>query len=372
MALVAATYGLVRLAYGLLLPDVQAELGLGVAAAGAASAGASVVYCLCAAVGFVLAARLPRALVAAAATGAAVGAVGMATAGDATVFACSAILASSGAGLASPALVALLQRDRAAAPHPRLQTVVNAGTGPGLVAAAALAMLLPDWRLVWLVAAVVAVAAAVATLLLHRPASAGGSDAALAPSARWLAAHVSAIAGALLLGVGSAAAWSFGRSILVDAGASDTASLVAWVGIGVGGTVVVATARPLERLGPRGAWLLTAGATGAATAALAAGASVTALSLVACVVFGWGYTAASGALIGWTASIDPGRAAAGTAMLFVVLVLGQAVGAAAIGVVAEGVGLAVAFAAAAVVTAGGAAAALVARAPRHAARVAAD
>jgi predicted MFS family arabinose efflux permease len=368
-ALIAAAYGLVRLAYGLLLPDVQAELHLDVAAAGAASAGASVVYCLCAAVGFLLAARMPRALVVAASAGAALGAVGMASAGSAAAFAAAAIVASSGAGLASPALVSLLQRDRAAGAHPRLQTVVNAGTGPGLVVAAVLALVLPEWRLVWMVAAGVAIAAGLATLMTHRavdgPEPERGSA---APTRSWLLAHAPAIGGALLLGMGSAAAWSFGRSILVDAGADEAASLVAWIGIGVGGALVVPTSRALDRLGPRRAWLVTAGATAVATAALAMGASVTVVAVVACAAFGWGYTAASGALIAWTASIEPGRAAAGTAMLFVVLVLGQAVGAAAVGVVAQGAGLALAFAVAAALTLVSAGAALVGGRSRAVAR----
>lgn len=371
-ALIAATYGLVRLAYGLLLPDVQSDLDLDVATAGMASAGASVVYCACAAAGFLLAARMPRALVAAAAGGAALGAVGMAMAPNAAAFAWAAIVASSGAGLASPALVALLQRDRATRAHPGLQTVVNAGTGPGLVAAAVLALLLPDWRLVWLVAAGVALAAGLATLVPHRAADVEHARSAGPPSRSWLLAHAPAIGGALLLGIGSAAAWSFGRSILVDAGADATASLVAWIGIGVGGALVVPMSRALERLGPRRAWLATAGTTAVATGALALGASATPVAVLACVAFGWGYTAASGALIGWTASIEPERAAAGTAMLFVVLVLGQAVGAAAVGMIAEGIGLALSFAGASIVTILGAGAALVPARSRTAVPSAAD
>ncbi|QCR20130.1 hypothetical protein C1N71_12345 [Agrococcus sp. SGAir0287] len=68
IALIAATYGLVRLAYGLLLPDVQHELGIDAPAAGAISASASAVYCLGAVIGFVLARRRARALVVAAAS----------------------------------------------------------------------------------------------------------------------------------------------------------------------------------------------------------------------------------------------------------------------------------------------------------------
>jgi predicted MFS family arabinose efflux permease len=76
----------------------------------------------------------------------------------------------------------------------------------------------------------------------------------------------------------------------------------------------------------------------------------TALALAACVAFGWGYTAATGALIAWTLERDFGRAATGTSLLFVALVLGQALGATAAGAVAAVWGLAAAFVLAAVVT----------------------
>ncbi|MBX4379011.1 MFS transporter, partial [Mycobacterium tuberculosis] len=48
---IAATYGLVRLAYGLFLPDIQHELGLDPASAGYISSGSSLVYCAAAATG---------------------------------------------------------------------------------------------------------------------------------------------------------------------------------------------------------------------------------------------------------------------------------------------------------------------------------
>ena len=67
------------------------------------------------------------------------------------------------------------------------------------------------------------------------------------------------------------------------------------------------------------------------------------------VVFGWSYTAATGALIGWTGDIDAERPAAGTALLFVVLVAGQGAGAAALGGLVEPWGYAGVFAVASVV-----------------------
>ena len=352
--LIAATYGLVRLAYGLVLPEVESDLALGVAMAGVVSAGASVVYCGGALLGFLLAARHPRALVLAAALSAAIGASGMALAPTAVAFAVFAIAGSAGAGLASPALVAVLQRNPSTWRSPRAQAIVNAGTGPGLVVAGVLALvLLPDWRLGWGIAAAVTIAAAGAVLFADRG-DAGAGDAGPRrplPPASWYAAHRGVLAAALLMGVGSAAVWTYGRTVLVASGAPEPVSVAAWVALGVGGTAVIATAKGLERLGPRAAWGLTAGVIAVSSAALAVGAGSAPLALAACAAFGWGYTAGSGALIAWTTHLDGPRAPAGTALLFVTLILGQALGAAAFGALIPAVGETAAFLVAAVASA---------------------
>jgi sugar phosphate permease len=77
-ALIAATYGLVRLAYGLFLPDVQQAIGLGDGPAGWIASGSSVVYCIGALVGFVVAPARPRTAVVLAALTAGLGVGGMA------------------------------------------------------------------------------------------------------------------------------------------------------------------------------------------------------------------------------------------------------------------------------------------------------
>jgi len=361
-ALIAATYGLVRLAYGLVLPDVQHALGFGAALAGWTSAGSSVLYCVGAFVGFVAAPARPRLLVVLAGASAGAGAVGMATSPTAIVFALSAVFASAGAGLASPALVTLVQlavrRDTA-----RAQAVVNSGTGPGLVVAGLLALvLLPEWRVVWWTAAAVTVVAAAAVLLAGRPGDAGRARTTVRPSARpprsWRTAHRRVVVVSLVLGAGSAAVWTYGRTLLVDAGAPAPLSVTAWVALGVGGAAVAVTARWTGRLRARSAWAVTASAVAVATATLALVPQVTGVALGACVVFGWGYTAATGALIAWTTELDADRASAGTSLLFVVLVLGQALGAGVAGAAVDTVGTGATFLGAAVVTAVGAVAAL--------------
>ncbi|MBI9115619.1 MFS transporter [Sanguibacter suaedae] len=342
-ALIAATYGLVRLAFGLFLPDVQADLGLADTGAGLVSSGASLVYCVGALVGFVVGPHRPRALVVAAALTAGGGAAGMAAAPGIAVFAVAAILASAGAGLASPALVTIVHRSVTSSSVDRAQTMVNAGTGPGLVAAGILALvLLPGWRLAWMVIAVVTGLVALLVLRLDHGADTprGPADPTGRPSPppsswlpprAWFVAHSAPIVAALLLGAGSAGVWTYGRAHLVAAGVSETTSVTAWIALGAGGAAVIVTARHLAMLRPPAAWTLTAAGVALASAALGLLPGVTTAALAACVAFGWAYTAGSGVLIAWTADLDAERASSGTSLLFVALVLGQALGSAGAG-----------------------------------------
>lgn len=335
-ALIAATYGLVRLAYGLYLPDMQRDLGFDAGTAGLISAGASLVYCLAAATGFLAGARHPRSLVVAAGITAGTGCLAMTLAPGTGMLAAGAVLSSAAAGFASPAVVALVDRNTPAAARDRAQNAANAGTGPGLVVAGLLALvLLPQWRAGWLVAGIATAVAAVLVLAGDRRPGTGAPTRAL-PPVTWFAGHRAPLAAALLLGAGSAAVWSYGRSLLAGAGSPGNGSTVAWIALGIGGAAVLLTSRWTVRLPVRTAWWLTSGAVAAATLALPAVADRLPVAAGVCALFGWGYTAATGVLISWTARIDPARAASGTAALFVTLVLGQAIGAAGAGALSGG------------------------------------
>jgi predicted MFS family arabinose efflux permease len=370
--LIAGTYGLVRLAYGLFLPDIQASVSMGSAAAGYVSTGASVAYCVGALAGLAVPQR-PGLLVAGAMSTASVGSIGMALAPDLTTFAPCAVLASTSAGLASPGLVAIVARNVPAGRVDSAQATVNAGTGPGLVAAGLLALLLSDWRLGFAVGAAFTTAAGIGVLLLDRGAGTGhpaaGTRGTPVADPRWLSTLVVPATAAVLLGAASAAVWTYGRAHLVAAGASDSASTGAWIAIGVGGTATVLTARLLGARRPPQAWLLTTSVVAAAIAVLGLAPDRSLVATVAFGVFGWGFVAASSALIAWTTELDPDRAASGTSVLFISLVLGQAVGSAAAGALSDGVGMSTTFVLAAVVAVAAASCSLLPTRARPAAAV---
>ena len=273
--LVAATYGLVRLTYGLFLPDVQAELFFDAATAGFISSGASLAYGVGAIVGFFVAVRHPRLLILAAGLSASLGAAGMASSYQTEIFAIFAIVGSAGAGLASPGLVSIVRRNVTALANDRSQAMVNAGTGPGLTAAGILALvLLPDWRLAWFLVAACTLAIAAAVLVLDRGGQKGSApeSGAISPAlhpASWLTTHRQILVAAFFMGAGSAAVWNYGRTLLVDAGASEHTSVAAWIALGIGGTAAIGTARLLSTLDPRTAWSITTLTAAAASCTLA-------------------------------------------------------------------------------------------------------
>jgi len=132
MALIAATYGLARFGYGLFLPRFTETFQMGSATAGFIQAGSFLSFCLAAVLALRLAAR-PRLVVMCAGATAALGSMGVAVAPDVVVLAVSVVLAGAGAGFATPGLVTFIERNIAPARQESAQTIVNAGTGAGIV-----------------------------------------------------------------------------------------------------------------------------------------------------------------------------------------------------------------------------------------------
>ena len=344
---IAVTYGLIRFGYGLHLPTFTAEFTLPATVAGSIAAGSFAGYCAAA----LLARRLitlghPRCTLWTACALATAGALMTAAAWSAAGLAVGVVGAGSTAGVASPALVTAVASTVHAPTADRAQAVVNSGTGVGVVAGGLLAAALAgQWRLLWMGFAVAAVSVtwwadrrttwptgpAVPGAGAHRP---WADLAALRPS----------LLAALLAGAGSAAVWTFGRDLLTTTGGMPAATTaLLWSVLGGAGILGAFSGDLVHRLGPHPAWAATAVVMAAATAVLVVLPDLVPLAATALAAFGGSYVALSGVLIACAARVTPQRAAGSTAILFVALTTGQALGAAALGALADATSPTVSF-----------------------------
>lgn len=348
LAVIAVTYGLARYGYGLYLPQFRAGFGLSAGTAGVIAAGSYAGYCGAAVLaGRLVAAGRARATLWLAGASAALGSLLVAVAWSGPSLAVGALVAGSGAGAATPALVAAVASTVPPEAEQRAQGLVNSGTGAGVIVGGLLVLAAPGaWRWSWLAFAAAAV----------------GLTAWADRAARWSAARVDGAAGAglvrrlvrplaaaVLAGAGCAAVWTFGRDLLADQGGlPDRVTGLLWCVLGGAGLLGGVSGVLVARIGLRAAWVVAVAVAGAGTAALAAvpASAVPAAAALAC--FGGAFVALSGVLLAWGADREPGAAPAAAAVLFVGLTLGQALGAVLLGAVAEAVGAAAAFHAGAV------------------------
>ena len=340
LAVIAVTYGLARYGYGLYLPQFRTEFGFSAGTAGWLAAGGYLAYCAVALLTPPLIAR-GRGRVALWTAGgiAAGGSVVIATAPDTPVLALGVLAAGSGAGVATPALVAAVSATVRPATRTRAQGIVNSGTGAGVVAGGLLVLAAPAaWRAAWLLFAVLSV---LATWTADRsarwpPRSGEPSRSAGRPWDRL----GRATAAAVLAGAGCAGVWTFGRDLLTgEGGLAPGISGGLWCALGAAGLAGGVSGALVERYGVRAAWRGSLVVAGAATATLAVRPDVPWLAGVALAAFGGSFVALSGVLIAWGARDRPDGAAAAAAWLFVALTAGQAIGAVALGALAAGLGL---------------------------------
>lgn len=329
-ALIAVTYGMARFGVGLLHPAMAATrpgLAEALPAAGGAQFSA---YCLAAGVGGRAAARHARLVALAAGGTAAVGSLGLAAVASAAAFVVSAFVAGAAAGLASPALVVLLDATLPPRFADAAQAVVNAGTSVGVVTAGVLAGIVRSPTVAWLLVAVLALAVAgVVAGLAGRGSGAVGVPAVerAAPTARgsWASQRVPVVA-AVVVGVASTAVWTYGPTVVVGQGGLHVADAgLLWLAVGAGGLAGALVSRLVDRCGPAGAFAWCAGAHLVSTAGVLVSGPI-AVRLVAAAGFGAAYMAQTGALILWARRLDPARGGELAARFFIALAVGQALG----------------------------------------------
>ncbi|WP_194206549.1 MFS transporter [Superficieibacter sp. 1612_C1] len=212
-ALIAITYGLARFSWGLMLPAVNHDIPLSASQAGMIAASSFAAYCIAVLGASSLSARYGSRLSAIiTALCAAAGLLLMAMATSPALLGFGLFIAGLSPGLASPSLADAVSLRVAEHRQPQVNTLINAGTGAGIILSVPILFFMPGgWRAACVVFALISLACLLLVVRYlpaeKRPKDRNGAR-LLSPAIRRLAII------AFISGFASAAWWSFGPQIL--------------------------------------------------------------------------------------------------------------------------------------------------------------
>ncbi|KUH73665.1 arabinose ABC transporter permease [Mycolicibacterium novocastrense] len=348
-ALIACCYGFGRFSYGLFGPVFGETFRLSPTITGVIGAGSYIGYCAAITASLLLTDRIgPRRVAVTAGVVATLGISLIALAPSAWVLAVGVLVAGCSTGIVSPPLAAAVAQHVPPKGADRAQTVVNGGTGIGVLLSAPIALLLlSHWRAAWVVYALVSAAV---TLWVFHAVPASTRRAAKRVDRLWRPGTFGLLLASLLTGVGSVAVWTFGRDLITTVGgAGATRSLSLWLVIGAAGIAGALAGDAVQRIGLQWAWVAATVTMASATALLAVAPSSLVVMIVAATLFGGSYIALTGLALLWGARLYPDSTSTGVGLSFFTLAAGQALGAPAAGALIDLAGGRTAFGAIAAV-----------------------
>lgn len=350
-AMIAVTFGLARYGYGLLLPDMQSELGMSANAAGLISSGAYLSYLAANSLVVWLTTRLgPRWAVGAAAGLAAAGMAVVATADGMAMLATGVLIAGAAAGLAFPPYADIVEHEVPEARRALAWSTISSGTGWGVAIAGPVAIVAgQSWRLAWLVFVAVAVGVGLLAVLsapprgaiTYRPVRLNWS---------WFVCPRSGplLGSAVLIGLGSSVWWAFSVEALRDAGVAATPARIVYTVCGAASVLASLSGKAFDWLGLRAGYLVCVVLLAVALVLLGVAPSSLPLVTLAAVLFGTSYGAVIAAQGLWSASVFAQRPSAGLAAINTALTIGTIIGPTAAGALIVWTGYPAALVAAAI------------------------
>ena len=332
--LTGVSYGLARFAYGLFLPSMREDVGLGPAIAGIIGSGAYVGYCLAIVASALLVERLGARRVAIAAALVAAGGMTIVAVSTSALWLAGGILfAGLSTGLASPPMAQAVSTSIATARQGRANTVINAGTSLGVAVSGPVAFVATgQWRLAYAAFAVAALLNALLLLVTMPRANAGtgrqsGSRQEEPRGGLWRPRALMLVVAATSTGLASAAYWTFSSDVILSRGhLGQGVANVMWILIGVAGLAGAATGDLVARFGlnvvHRGVlamlalslWLLVLSPSSLPTVFVSAG------------LFGAAYIMLTGAYLVWGVRLYADRPAIGLGLPFLMIAIGQVIG----------------------------------------------
>lgn len=346
---IAVTYGLARYGFGLFVPQFREAFGLGAGEIGLLATGAYATYLAATALIAWLAPRLGLRRPVLVSGALAAGGMGLiAIARDPFTLTAGVLVAGASSGIAYPPFSQAVKRLLHESHQSTAVSLINSGTSYGVLVSGPLALIAGgQWRLAWVLFALLAVAATLwSAVVLPRDAPIRRADEPLGGASTALLSRrsIALFGAALTIGFGTSVYWTFAVDLVSRAGSLPSeAGRILVVLIGVAGIIGGFTGVAVRRFGPRKTFCASTAALGGALLLLALEAGAWAPVGVSGGMFGAAYFAATACLGMWSLRLFPDRPAAGFGATYFLISVGQLIGPFPAGLLAEAAGLESAF-----------------------------
>lgn len=329
--MIAVTYGLGRFSFGLLLPDINASLHMSEFVSGVISSLFYLAYCFTIILSTVMTTSGgPRKMILSAGLSAFFGLLLMAVTPNAWILAFGVLLAGGSTGLISPPYGAAISLWVKEDKQGKANTWINSGTSLGIILSGAGAMVLsPNWRWTYLIYTLL-------TFLIliwnYRVIPKSGKRAKSLfkkgnLSIQDVKGALPLVFASLILGVSTAAFWTFSRSFIEMAGDYQEWQLSGfWIMIGVLGVFGGLSGSLIEKEGLSFSYKLGSWGVASASIILAFSPEYLSISYVSAGIFGSSYIFLSGVLLVWGIRVFITNASLGIGVPFLLLAVGQVIG----------------------------------------------
>ncbi|GAF65176.1 putative MFS transporter [Bacillus sp. TS-2] len=329
LAMIAVTYSLARLSFGLFLPDIANSLNLSEGESGLIGSSAYVSYSFALFFSAKLIRKLGqhKVLIIAGLT-AVIGLLGIATAHSFSYLVLSMLVAGIGSGLASPALS---QISKDAIPKNKLDqanTWINSGTSFGVILTGPIVLLFSEyWRLSYFLFVLLAIVVliwnfySIPSINVHKKNK-------VEHHTKWLFAMIKAknlLLASLIIGISSSIYWTFSRSYLVmEYRISTNESVIFWIVMGLAGIVGGVAGGIIHKVGLSWSYriLLFILLISMVLLTFPKGFAI----YLSAVTFGSSYIFLTGLFIVWSIRLFKDLPALGVSLSFLALGLGQSIG----------------------------------------------
>lgn len=342
LMLTGVCYGLARFAYGLFLPGMRDTVGMTPTIAGVIGSGSYLGYCVAIILSMLLVERLgPRRVALMAGLVASLGMAMIAVSPSPWALAFAVLFAGMSTGLASPPLADVVARAIPPRGQARANTLISSGTSVGIALSGAVALVAAEqWRSAYLLFTVMAVAT---TFWLARsmPRTQGGNrHSAIRSKAPghglWRRDALPLIYAATGMGFASTAYWVFAGEVVVEVGGLPRGNVsLLWVVMGIAGLLGGAGGDLIRRLGVTAVHRLFLVMLAAATLGLVLFPGSLATALGSAALLGVAYMMLAGTYLVWGVNIYADRPAIGLGLPFLMIAVGQVIGAPVTGALME-------------------------------------